>query len=200
MLRAEGIVFDDAGRASADQHITAREIAELLGLPIAADLAETEAAGDGSLSPQALTTLEERFLHQLNEASGPQAAGAVQRLLEHWRSRGGELQYGTSANASCAPIIKVGRQTMYVIRFYAKTAEIPFSVLRKRKPFDDPALREELRQRLNDAPGVDIPVAKLELYPSIKNTQLANIAVFDVVVAALDWFMATVTASDEQEG
>ncbi len=200
VLRAEGIVFDDAGRASADQHITAREIAELLGLPIAADLAETEAAGDGSLSPQALTTLEERFLHQLNEASGPQAAGAVQRLLEHWRSRGGELQYGTSANASCAPIIKVGRQTMYVIRFYAKTAEIPFSVLRKRKPFDDPALREELRQRLNDAPGVDIPVAKLELYPSIKNTQLANIAVFDVVVAALDWFMATVTAADEQEG
>ncbi|MGA5757790.1 hypothetical protein [Nonomuraea bangladeshensis] len=34
-----------------------------------------------------------------------QAAGAVQRLLEHWRSRGGELQYGTSANASCAPIV-----------------------------------------------------------------------------------------------
>ncbi|TXK42236.1 hypothetical protein [Nonomuraea sp. C10] len=137
-------------------------------------------------------------MRQLNEASGPQAAGAVQRLLEHWRSRGGELQYGTSASASCAPIIKVGGQSLYAIRFYAKSAEIPFGLLRKRKPFDDPALREELRQRLNDAPGVDIPVAKLELYPPIKNTQLANVAVSDVVVAALDWFMAVVTASDER--
>ena len=40
---------------------------------------------------------------------------------------------------------------------------------------------------------MDIPVAKLELYPSIKNTQLANMAVFDVIVAVLDWFTAQVT-------
>ncbi|MFD9941083.1 DUF262 domain-containing protein [Nonomuraea sp. NPDC059023] len=200
VLRAEGLTFDEAGRAAADQHISVREIAELLGLPIAADLAETESAGEESLSPQALTTLEQRFLRQLNEQSGPQAAGAVQRLLEHWRSRGGELQYGTSAAASCAPIIKVGGQTMYVIRFYAKTAEIPFGLLRNREPFNDPGLREELRQRLNDAPGVDIPVAKLELYPPVKNTQLASLAVFDVVVAVLDWFMATVTESEGRLG
>ncbi|MCF6475395.1 hypothetical protein FAF44_44615 [Nonomuraea sp. MG754425] len=107
------------------------------------------------------------------------------------------LAGATSANASCAPIIKVGGQSLYAIRFYAKSAEIPFGLLRSRKPFNDPALREELRQRLNDAPGVDMPVAKLELYPSIKNSQLASVAVFDVVVAALDWFRAAVTASAE---
>lgn len=89
---------------------------------------------------------------------------------------------------------------MYAIRFYAKSAEIPFGLLRNRKPFDDPALREELRQRLNDAPGIDIPVAKLELYPPIKNTQLASVAVFDVVVAVLDWFMAKVTVPVEEDG
>ena len=131
VLCAEGLTFDEAGWAAPDQHINVREIAELLGLPIAAELAETEIAGEEILSPQALTTLEQRFLHQLNEQSGPQAADAVQRLLEHWRSRGGELQYGTSAGAFC--------------------------------------------------------------------DQLASVAVFDMVVAALDWFMAKVTASDEQE-
>lgn len=113
---------------------------------------------------------------------------------------GGDLQYGTAAGASCAPMIKVGGQSLYAIRFYAKSAEIPFGLLRNRKPFDDPALREELRQRLNDAPGIDIPVAKLELYPPIKNTQLASVAVFDVVVAVLDWFMAKVTVPVEEDG
>lgn len=195
VLKAEGLVFDEAGRASPDQHISVREMAELLGLPITADLAATEACGDEPPSPQASTALQERFLHQLNEQSGPQAAGAVQRLLEHWRSRGGELQYGTSAAASCAPIVKAGGQSLYAVRFYAKTTEIPFGLLRNREPFDDPALREELRRRLNDAPGIDIPVAKLELYPSIKNSQLASVAVFDVVVAVLDWFMAKVGVS-----
>ncbi|WP_433518116.1 hypothetical protein ACQP2T_22785 [Nonomuraea sp. CA-143628] len=62
------------GRASPDQHISVCDIAEPLGLPIATDLAETEAIGDESLSPQGLTALEQCFLRQLNDQSGPQAA------------------------------------------------------------------------------------------------------------------------------
>lgn len=190
VLRADGVTFDGSGRAALDQHISARELAELLDLPGAADLVEGEAVGDSDTAPHVLTEREQRFVSQLSEQSGPQAAGAVQRVLDHWRSHGGEVQYGSAANASCAPIIKVDGKPVSVLRFYAKTVEVPFSVLKRRPPFDDPAMREELRQRLNAAPGVDIPVAKLELYPSIKNTLLANVAVFDVVVAGLDWFAA----------
>ncbi|MCA2227747.1 DUF262 domain-containing protein [Nonomuraea aurantiaca] len=192
VLRAEGITLDESGRAVADQHVSVRELAELLGLPAAEDLAESELAGEHDTDLEVVGEHEQRFVRQLNEQSGPQAAGAVQRVLEHWRTRGGEVQYGTAAGASCAPIVKIDGKPANVIRFYAKTFEIPFGTLKKRPPFDDPALREELRQRLNDAPGVDIPVAKLELYPSIKNTQLANMAVFDVIVAVLDWFTARV--------
>ncbi|GIH96785.1 DUF262 domain-containing protein [Planobispora siamensis] len=190
VLRAEGITLDEAGRAAADQKISARELAELLGLPGAADLAEAELAEEQQPDAESVGEREQRFLRQLNEHSGPQTAGAVQRVLEHWRARGGEVQYGAAAGASCAPVVRVGGRATAVIRFYAKTVEIPFGTLRKRPPFDDPGLREELRQRLNDAPGVDIPVSKLELYPSFKTTQLANPAVFDVVIALLDWFAA----------
>ena len=192
VLRAEGITLDEFGRAVADQHVSVRELAELLGLPAAEELAESELAGEHDTDLEVVGEHEQRFVRQLNEQSGPQAAGAVQRVLEHWRARGGEVQYGTAVGASCAPVVKIDGKPANVIRFYAKTIEIPFGTLKKRPPFDDPALREELRQRLNDAPGVDIPVAKLELYPSIKNTQLANVAVFDVIVAVLDWFTARV--------
>ncbi|GII30042.1 DUF262 domain-containing protein [Planotetraspora mira] len=194
VLQAEGIELNENGQADPGQHISARELAELLGLPGAADLAETELAGEDELDTEVVEEREKRFFQQLNETSGPQAAGAVQRVLEHWRARGGEVQHGTSAGASCAPIIRIDGKQIHVIRFYADTFAIPFGTLKRRPPFDDPALREDLRQRLNDAPGVDIPVGKLELYPSVKITQLANIAVFDVVVALLDWFAAQVTS------
>ncbi|GGK65687.1 hypothetical protein Ppa06_21890 [Planomonospora parontospora subsp. parontospora] len=190
VLRGEGIRLDEAGRAAPDQWVSARELAELLSLPGAADLAESELTGEPEPDAESVGEREQRFLRQLNEQSGPQAAGAVQRVLDHWRVRGGEVQYGTAAGASCAPVIRVGGRAIAVIRFYAKTIEVPFGTLKKRPPFDDQVLREELRQRLNDAPGVDIPVSKLELYPSIKTTQLVNTEVFDVVVAVLDWFAA----------
>ncbi|WP_433497566.1 hypothetical protein ACQP1K_21850 [Sphaerimonospora sp. CA-214678] len=66
---------------------------------------------------------------------------------------------------------------------------MPFGTLKKRVPFKDTELREELRRRLNEAPGVDIPAAKLELYPSFDIAYLANEAVWDVVLAALEWFV-----------
>ncbi|WP_214318612.1 DUF262 domain-containing protein [Nonomuraea sediminis] len=189
VLLAEGIAFDGNGCASPDQHVSARELAQLLELPGAMDLAETESTEDYE---EANHEREQRFVQQLNQQSGPQAAGAVQRVLDDWRKKGREVQYGTSTGASCAPIIKLQGKPLYAVRFYAKTVEFPFGLLKNRPPFDDLALREELRELLNSAPGVDIPVAKLELYPSIKNTQLINVAVFDVIIAALDLFAARV--------
>ncbi len=188
VLRAEGITFDANGCGSSDQHLSARELAQLLDLPAAMELSESVGDYDDATHER-----EKRFLQQLNERSGPQAAGAVQRALDYWRAKGGEVQYGTSAGASCAPTIKVKGKALYAVRFYAKTVEFPFGLLKSRPPFDGLELREELRALLNSAPGVDIPMAKLELYPSIKNTQLTNVAVFDVVVAAMDWFAAHVT-------
>ncbi|WP_062428455.1 GmrSD restriction endonuclease domain-containing protein [Herbidospora daliensis] len=187
LLAAEGVPLDAAGRADPARHLTARELAELVGLPgagIVDDVGEFDPAS-GELA---------RLVTQLNDASGPQAAGAVQRVVDHWVKTGGRLVHGTSAGASCGLSRRSGSRDVVVGRVYAKTFEIPFGALLKHPPFDDLALREELRTRLNDAPGVDIPVAKLNLYPSIPNTRLADPAVFDVVVATLDWFSAVMAA------
>jgi alkylated DNA nucleotide flippase Atl1 len=185
VLAAEGVKFDESGRADPGLRVTARELAELLGLPGAEDLGEAELSED---TGQDLSDNEKRFQHQIGERSGPKAAGAVARLLDHWNATGGDFQYGTATNARCSPILRRGRGIIKMLNIYADVAEVPFAFLKARPPFDDPALREELRRRLNTAPGVDLPASKLELYPSFPVTLLADDAVWDVVTATLDWF------------
>lgn len=191
VLRAEGIKLDEANRADSAQRVSARELAELLGLPGALDLSEAELT---STDETDIGEHEQRFLRQLGEASGPQVAGAVSRLLDWWRARGGEVQFGRSAGASCAPVVRRDGEILAMVRFYSNSVEVPFGTLKKRSPFGDLVLRDELRKRLNDAPGVEIPAAKLELYPSFKATLLATDAVWDVLVGTLDWFSTEIKA------
>jgi uncharacterized protein with ParB-like and HNH nuclease domain/alkylated DNA nucleotide flippase Atl1 len=186
VLTAEGISFDAAGRADPTQRMSARELAHELGLPGAEDIPDV----DGSDTDAAtLTEHEQRFHRQLGDRSGPRAAGAVARLLERWRNLGGKLSFGRSATARCTLILDLGGgRRNWMINLYPTDVEITFQVLMKRPPFDDPQLREELRQRLNDAPGLAIPAAKIDLYPNFPMTMLTDTATWDVVVAALDWF------------
>ena len=72
------------------------------------------------------------------------------------------------------------------------TVEVVFQHLKSRAPFDDPALRGELRNLLNTAPHIEIPLAKLELRPSFPVSALAEPATEQGVADALNWFVAVV--------
>jgi hypothetical protein len=85
-----------------------------------------------------------------------------------------------------------------MLNIYSASIEITFAPLSARDPFDDPSLREDLRCRLNEAPGIDIPASKLELYPNFPSSVLVNPAAWDMVIASLDWFADTVKRSSEQ--
>jgi hypothetical protein len=139
-------------------------------------------------APRDTSEHEARFFTQLVDANGQPTATAVRNLLDWWRGRGGDVHFSQADSASCAPTIRRGKQSLNMIRFYAKTVEVPFGALKNRRPFDNPEFREELRQRLNEAPGVDIPAAKLELYPTFKITQLTDSVVYNIVIESLTWF------------
>jgi hypothetical protein len=166
--------------------MSARELAQRLDLPGADDLPDLDLSVD---DPVALTGQERRFHQQLGERGGPKAAGAVARLLDHWKALGGKINFGRSATARCTLVLNTGQgQSSWMINIYPTLVEITFAVLTTRPPFDDVELRDELRQRLNDAPNLAIPAAKLELYPNFPVSLLADLATWDVVVGALDWF------------
>lgn len=66
--------------------------------------------------------------------------------------------------------------------------EIVFQHLSVRAPFDDVALREEFRQRLNQLPGVELAAAKLALRPGFPLTVLVDPSARDGLVEHLGWF------------
>jgi hypothetical protein len=66
--------------------------------------------------------------------------------------------------------------------------EIVFQHLTARTPFDDVAMREELRQRFNRVPGVAIPSTKIGLRPGFPLTVLTDPESRDQVVDTLKWF------------
>lgn len=66
-----------------------------------------------------------------------------------------------------------------------------FQYLTRRPPFDDLALREQLRQRLNTIPGVDLPAVKIDLRPNFPLGVLASPAAQDALAEELGWFRDT---------
>jgi hypothetical protein len=194
VLEAEDVVFDAHGCARPDQRITARELATLVGMN-PEELPGVDSPPDDEAT---IGELEQRFLEQLGERDGPSVAGAVSRLLDHWRRTGGHTTFGTNQTTSCFIImgsVPGGDDNIWPLVLYpGTTVEVVFQYLKTRPPFDDPALRSELRRRLNEAPDIDLPLAKLELRPSFPIAALVDPETWRVVADALTWFAETVMA------
>lgn len=145
VLAQEGVRFID-GRADPAQRITAPEIAILIGL---GDQGDSLAIPTGAADEVAeLDERFTRFVEQLTDRHPPAVAGAVTRLMEIWREAGGTLTFGTGAQTtSCVPILRGrGNASIWPIGIYPGSGvEVCFQYLKVRPPFDDPALRGELR-------------------------------------------------------
>jgi hypothetical protein len=81
-------------------------------------------------------------------------------LVDDWARRGGELLYGLSAETSCFLMCRVEGRNIWPFAIYPSgRVEVVFQYLKDRPPFDDDALREEFRQRLNRANGTCLPMS-----------------------------------------
>jgi hypothetical protein len=65
-----------------------------------------------------------------------------------------------------------------------------------RPPFDSIELREELRHRLTEVEGIDLPEAKIELRLGFPLDVLADPAKRDGVIDALAWFFDQVRSAE----
>jgi alkylated DNA nucleotide flippase Atl1 len=186
LLREEGIEFDDSGRANPAQRVTTEELAVLAG--VTRD--ETDRLPD--LSPGQDETLRDSFLEQLRTAQSPEVVHGVLTVLTAWSAIGGTIEYGRSGETSCFLMARgAGHpddQIWPIALYPTGRCEVVFQHMASRAPFDDPRLREELRQRLNEAPGVDLPAAKLELRPAFDLRILADATARNLVIGSIGWF------------
>jgi alkylated DNA nucleotide flippase Atl1 len=186
LLEAEGVHFDDRGRADQAQRLNTDELAQLAGIdPV--DLA-------GPLPgprPGQDSSLRDRFLQQLADLQGPEITHATLGLIDAWCTTGGRLWYGTAASeTSCFLQARdVGHESIWPATLYPSGKfEIVFQHLSVRAPFDDAGLREEFRTRLNEIPGVNIAAAKIALRPGFRLELLVSDDARKALIEVLSWF------------
>ena len=107
-------------------------------------------------------------------------------------SLGGLVEYGRGGQTSCFLMARNQSHpdgSIWPVTIYpGGKCEVVFQHMTNRKPFDDPGLREELRQRLSKVPGVVLPEAKLELRPGFELSVLSDPTAREVFLEHLTWF------------
>jgi hypothetical protein len=187
LLCAEGVSFDEQGRADQAQRLTLEDLAQLAGLTVG-DLPETVPATSGGQDPD----LRDRFLEQLASQHEPDTVKGVLSVLDIWVAMGGTLLYGKAGQTSCFLIARDKAHpdgNIWPFALYPlHSCEVVFQHLARRPPFDDIQMREELRERLNKVPGVDLPASKIALRPAFPLTVFADPAALELVIEVLGWF------------
>ncbi|GAA3621743.1 DUF262 domain-containing protein [Kineosporia mesophila] len=187
ILRSEGVTIDDAGRADPGQRVTVEELAELVGL-----------STDGlqvlpDLAPGQDRARRDRFLGQLTTANDISVVNGVLRLLDRWTADGGELVYGNNAQTSCFPVVRtpLNRENApWPVAIYpAGKVEVVFKHMASRPPFNDLAMREEFRLRLNAIDGIDLSASKIQLRPSFPLDVLSDEKAVEQLADAFSWFL-----------
>jgi hypothetical protein len=79
-----------------------------------------------------------------------------------------------TANAFAPMLHNKSRNRFFLKVTYLGTIEIWFTHLAKNQPFAEESLREELRNKLNHIPGIDIPSDRLSGKPHFQLSVLAN--------------------------
>ena len=194
LLKAEGVEFDDHGRANAAQRITTEELAYLASVTVEGEILPDPAPGQDA-------ELRDRFLKQLNSAQSADTIHGVLALLAAWTADGGTVQYGQAEETSCFMLARTSadpRGSIWPLALYpAGKAEVVFQHIAVRTPFDDITMRDEFRKRLNEIPGVDLPAAKLALRPGFDLVVLGDMERRALLTEHLGWFLETAQAARE---
>jgi len=150
---------------------------------------------------------EKTFMADVERRNGAEVRLVCEQLLGWAREHTGRIDWGRGATDGSMIVVK-GPPRHGVALFSAWTygrLEVPFQYLASHPAFADAAAREELRNRLNDVPGIEIPAGgdAINKRPSVAlslltkpETLLGLLQTFDWVVARMDARSAAEDASN----
>jgi alkylated DNA nucleotide flippase Atl1 len=181
VLEEEGLTFSPNGAADEGARLSTTALAERIGL-VTDGFDGIDAASDGT------------FIGQLSSANPPASVCAVSELFDAWRGLGGTVEFGTNRESSA--FMTAPRQSEsgphhwpFTIYPISGTVEVVFQHLRVRPPFDDLALRQQFRERLNAVPGIKLAESRIDKRPSFPIDVLTSESSREGVVTALQWFV-----------
>ncbi|MFJ3913083.1 GmrSD restriction endonuclease domain-containing protein [Streptomyces vinaceus] len=195
VLEAEGVPFDENGRASKAHRLSSTDLAVLVGkeLPEETPAASTASQTGGDEAGTRFETL-------LRANQTPEVAEGVLAALRFWEEQGGRQVYGKANETSCFPTVDAGGPgspcALWPIGIYpvTGTVEVVFQYLKRRAPFDDEPMRRALMERFNAIDGIDLAEAKLDLRPSFPLEVFA--AHTEEIRSVLEWFIHEVALAE----
>ncbi|MFC9823462.1 DUF262 domain-containing protein [Streptomyces erythrochromogenes] len=195
VLEAEGVPFDENGRASKAHRLSSTDLAVLVGkeLPEETPAASTASQTGGDEAGTRFETL-------LRANQTPEVVEGVLAALRFWEEQGGYQVYGKATETSCFPTVDAGGpgspRALWPIGIYpvSGTAEVVFQYLKRRPPFDDEPLRRALMERFNAIDGIELAEAKLDLRPSFPLEVFA--AHTEEIRSVLEWFIHEVALAE----
>lgn len=137
-------------------------------------------------------------LDRLREMLGDDAVGTVTALMAWADQRGLRSTYGRGkVEGSWAPGVDSALGDLWPFVVYTSgEIEIGFVYMARREQhFADPALREELRQRLNTIEGVDLPADSIARRPTFRLERLSAPAALAQFTDTIEWALQQAAAS-----
>lgn len=138
------------------------------------------------------------ILTKLEEGYGAQAADVGRRIFAWVDARGDLREYfgaGAKDGSFQAGYSDAPRYLWPFVLYTYGRVEVQFQHIAKRPPFDDPALREELRAKLNAIPGVELPPIAEAKRPSVEMAVLSQAEALRLFTDAMDWAFAQANGS-----
>jgi len=189
VLEAEGVRFDGQGVADPVQRLRPADLAALLGIDVDGDV-------PAPASSEAHPEVTENFWRTLRLLRDQSVVDGLSRLVSHWASLGGTVEYGIDPQLVLYPMLRTVPQDPWPFGVYPEgsgTIEVPFQWMKNRPPFDDTSVREQMRTMLNQIPGIEIPAARLGLRPRFRLDVLQDAGAVDALAEVLSWFATTAT-------
>lgn len=116
------------------------------------------------------------FLATTRDRNDAKTAELAEALMAWGEANLGKLEWGRGVrDGSCYPGIENDGEIVWPFGLWTYgTVEINFQYLKGKRPFDDPAMREELRRRLNAIEGLRLPADGIERRPSFDLNKLSD--------------------------
>ncbi len=135
----------------------------------------------------------DEFVSELRAQQSDETLEARLVFLARWSSLGGALAETNSTTARMILKLRPLGRDRYLVWCSAVGPSGPletwFQRLRYKVPFDAESVRNDFRERLNAAPGVDIPVAKLSVRPSVPLAVFADPGAAVALTEAFGWLI-----------
>lgn len=140
---------------------------------------------------------EQSFLAEL-ESKSKQGAEIAARIFEWAEARGLRIQWGKGQEGSAGPKLDIDKTVCNTFVLYTGGGLAIQFLSMNHSPFSDVLRRDELRQRLNEAAGLQLDGTGLGGWPVFRISRLSQPLALEGFLSVWDWYLESVRSATSE--